>query len=90
MRKVLDCAYIDQTRCARGLDALRNYRRQWDERLKMLADKPLHDWSSHGADALRTFASGFRDPKQPYAASLDPPRIVGGQHERNTAWMARR
>ena len=90
VRKVLDCAYIDQTRCARGLDALRNYRRQWDERLKMLADKPLHDWSSHGSDALRTFSSGYRDEKRPYVPPLDPPRLVGGAHERNTAWMARR
>jgi hypothetical protein len=27
--------------------------------------KPVHDWSSHGADALRTFAEGFGDTTNP-------------------------
>jgi phage terminase large subunit len=89
-RRLLDAAWIDEVRCERGLNALRNYRRAWNDKTKMFSDAPLHDWSSHGADALRTFASGFRDPKQPHTASLDAPRTVGGVHERNTAWMARR
>jgi phage terminase large subunit len=90
VRRLLDAAWIDEVRCERGLNALRNYRRAWNDKTKMFSDAPLHDWASHGADALRTFASGFRDPKQPHTASLDAPRIVGGVHERNTAWMARR
>jgi hypothetical protein len=32
---------------------------------------PLHDWSSHGADALATFATGYEDPS-----------ITQGQHKR--------
>ena len=31
----------------------------------MFKPKPLHDWSSHGADALRTFAMGFGDDSAP-------------------------
>lgn len=61
-RRMLDRTWIDETRCERGLNALRNYRREWDDRLKMFRDNPLHDWSSHGADALRTFAAGYDDP----------------------------
>src|SRR5207237_8776315 len=34
---------------ARGLEALREYRREWDDRLKDWKASPLHDWSSHAA-----------------------------------------
>jgi hypothetical protein len=61
-RRMLARTWIDEERCARGLDALRQYRRRWIERLKDWSQEPLHDWSSHGADALRTFAAGFDDP----------------------------
>lgn len=67
-RRMLDRTWIDPERCARGLEALRQYRREWDDNLKDWKQNPLHDWSSHGADALRTFAAGFDDPvtvKQP-------------------------
>lgn len=43
-------------RMARGLDALRQYRREWDADLKRFIDHPLHDWTSHPADAMRTMA----------------------------------
>jgi phage terminase large subunit len=62
-RRMLDRTWIDEERCIRGLDALRQYRREWDERLKDWKSNPLHDWTSHAADALRVFASGFDDPR---------------------------
>ncbi len=62
VRRMLDRTYIDAGRCARGLEALRQYRREWDDKLKDYKTSALHDWSSHGADALRTFAAGFDDP----------------------------
>lgn len=42
--------------CARGLDALKNYERKWDAKNNMFQDKPLHNWTSHGADAFGGFA----------------------------------
>ena len=62
---MLDRTFIDAERCARGLEALRQYRRAWDDRLKDWKANPLHDWTSHGADALRTFAAGFDEPSAP-------------------------
>lgn len=61
-RRMLDRVWIDPERCERGLEALRQYRREYDDNLKDWKKNPLHDWSSHGADALRTFAAGFDDP----------------------------
>ena len=73
VRRMLDRTWIDAERCARGLEALREYRREWDDRLKDLKASPLHDWASHGADALRTFAAGFDDPA---------PERAGDRHRR--------
>ena len=36
-----------------GREALKQYRREFDERLNIFKDKPLHDWASNGADAFR-------------------------------------
>lgn len=36
----------------RGLDVLRMYRADYDEKNKTLRSRPLHDWASHGADAF--------------------------------------
>jgi len=36
-----------------GLNALRLYQREWDDKRRMFKEKPLHDWSSNPADAMR-------------------------------------
>ncbi len=58
VRKVLPTCVFDAEKCAHGIDALRSYRRIWDEKLKAYKDHPLHDWASDPADAFRTFAIG--------------------------------
>ena len=52
-RNLLPRCWFDAERCKRGIDALRNYRKDWDETHKTFRLKPLHDWASHGADAFR-------------------------------------
>lgn len=58
VRKVIPLCFFDAEKCAHGIDALRSYRRVWDEKLKAYRDAPLHDWASDPADAFRTFAMG--------------------------------
>lgn len=48
------------TRCADGIEALKAYHYEWDEDRKTLAREPLHDWSSHPADAFRYAATVAR------------------------------
>lgn len=55
-RMVLPRMWFDADKCARGISVLQNYRRSWNEALRTYSDRPLHDWTSHGADALRAFA----------------------------------
>lgn len=40
-------------RCAEGVEALKAYHYEWDEDRKILGNLPVHDWSSHPADAFR-------------------------------------
>jgi len=43
----------------KGLECLRNYRREFNEKLNVYNNKPLHDWSSHAADAFRYLCIGI-------------------------------
>lgn len=84
-RRMLERAWIDPERCARGLEALRHYRREWDEVNRTFRPKPKHDFSSHGADALRTFAAGHVEP------TLSEPRrrysMRTGRGTGSTSWL---
>lgn len=62
-------------RMSRALDALRQYRREWDEKLQRFKDTPLHDWASDFADALRYLARGRR----PFLDRDDPRRVAVSQ-----------
>lgn len=49
------------TRCHKLFDALREYRREYDEENRVFKDKPLHSWASHAADAFRYMAVVWHD-----------------------------
>lgn len=73
-RRRIPRLWFDAEHCARGIKALRAYRRQWRRRGE--ASGPLHDWTSHAADALRYAATGFR-PSAP-AGTAAPARARTG------------
>jgi phage terminase large subunit len=60
-RVTIGRAWFDARRCYDGLEALRAYRADYDERNKVFADRPKHDWSSHSADACRYMALAWRE-----------------------------
>ena len=55
-RGLINRMWFDSQKCERGIDGLIQYRYEWNEARHTLSPKPLHDWSSHPADALRTGA----------------------------------
>ncbi len=65
VRNLLPRCLFDRTRTARGLEALRQYRRDWDESLGTFRARPRHDWASHAADAFRYLAMGLRVQQRP-------------------------
>lgn len=58
-RRLLTHAVFDRKGCIDGLDLLAIYRREKDEKTGIFKDEPVHDMSSHVADALATGALGM-------------------------------
>lgn len=52
VRNILPKCWIDEEKCKRGIQCLRSYRKKFDETTQTYSTAPLHDWASHGADAL--------------------------------------
>ena len=52
VRAALGRVWFDAKRCERGIEALRQYRKEYDEGRGVFKSRPVHDWASHGADAF--------------------------------------
>jgi len=63
-RAIFPRCWFDQEKCRLGIDALASYHKEYDEINQVYKQRPVHDWSSHGADAFRYFAVGFNEPLQ--------------------------
>lgn len=81
VRQMLPRVWFDAEKCEQGIEALRQYQREWDEEKKAFRSTPRHDWCSHPADAFRMMAVAWR--AEPTAeARLDPKVMyVGPQNE---------
>lgn len=77
-RAILPKCYFEKTGTKDGLNALRRYRKEFDEKKGVYKPHPLHDWSSHFADAFRYFAIAFRE-NRPEAGKRQPMA--------NTSWL---
>ena len=73
-RLTLDNAWFSP-KCQDGIEALKQYQRQYDEDKKMFRDKPKHDWTSHYSDGFRYACLAWREikptPKPPPAKFWD-------------------
>lgn len=56
VRLALPYCFFDKAKCAEGIRALNNYKREWDEKHGKYKDYPDHDWSSHATTAFMQFA----------------------------------
>lgn len=59
VRTMLANCWFDAENTKTGLEALIQYRAQYDEKRKVFQSHPYHDWTSHAADAFRYFAVGY-------------------------------
>ena len=83
VRAILPRCWFDRTRCARGIEALRQYRREWSDKLKSFANRPLHDWTSHAADAFRYGAFTYRPSEVEWVRGV--PKFVDDGRRPTTA-----
>jgi hypothetical protein len=84
-RMLIPQCWFDSERCERGLEALRQYRRDWDAKGQTFRARPLHDWTSHAADAFRYLAVGLEYHGIPSAGVVSRP---GWQRRRRNAMVA--
>jgi hypothetical protein len=74
--------WIDDTKCQLFLDAIGQYRQEWDEKKGMFRDIPLHDWTSHPADMYR-YAAVVEEQmtnEKPRVTMPPQPAAVRGEH----------
>nr|DAL79878.1 MAG TPA: large terminase [Caudoviricetes sp.] len=64
VREILKSCVFDEEKCAVGISHLEGYRKEWDDKRGCWKDKPLHDFTSHGADSFRYFAVAKNNRKQ--------------------------
>ncbi len=60
-RNIIGRCWFDADNCKEGIRAIKNYRKEFDDKKNKYRDAPLHDWASHGADAFRYFALAWRE-----------------------------
>jgi hypothetical protein len=53
----LPLVYFDRNKCRKLIEALTHYQYEYDEDKRVFVKKPLGDWASHFADALRYWAT---------------------------------
>lgn len=51
-RPKFSLCWFDEEKCQRGLECLRAYHYEYDDKNKLLRNKPEHDWSSHSSSAF--------------------------------------
>ena len=70
-RSLFNRCWFDEQKCRLGLDCLATYHKEYDEINQVYKSRPVHDFSSHGADAWRYFAVGWNEPQ------TSMPQVVG-------------
>jgi hypothetical protein len=75
-KMLLARCWFDRARTERLRECLAYYHRDYNDKMGVYRDAPVHDWSSHAADAARTLAMGLRETTQliPRADLMEPPR----------------
>ena len=59
-----------------GIDALEQYRREWDDERKCFKPNAVHDWTSHVADSFRYLAQSWRSAPR---REIKAPKLEGWQ-----------
>jgi phage terminase large subunit len=71
-RLAMPLMWFDEVACREGIEALRQYRADYDEKTRAFKDTPKHDWTSHTADAFRYLCMAWREQRIPEAEKPKP------------------
>jgi len=81
IRQMLPRTWFNSVKCGDGIEALRQYQREYDEDKKAFRASPRHDWTSHPADAFRMLAVAWRAEPSTQKQLENKTLIVGPQNE---------
>ena len=95
VRAILPRCFFDEEKCQKGIEALRQYKTEFNEKTQTFRQRPHHDWTSHAADAFRYLALSLDDskkgPRQQKAISeydiMDPHGSNKQQIAEGTGWI---
>jgi len=82
-RLFLSRCWFDEVKAKPGLEALRHYRRDYNTRIQEYTATPVHDWSSHAADAFRGLAVRYQTPRD-----QERPTFARPARESVDSWMS--
>ena len=77
VRLILPQVWFDAERCREGIEALRQYQREYDEDKKAYRQSPRHDWTSHPSDAFRMLAVSYAEQADKTPTLEPKPLMVG-------------
>ena len=80
VRMTLPKVWFDAEKCRDGIEALRQYQREYDEDKKAYRQSPRHDWTSHPSDAFRMLAVSWQEQSDKSPAVEPRPLMVGPQN----------
>ena len=101
VRMLLPRVWFDAEKCRDGIEALRQYQREYDDDKRSFRQSPRHDWTSHPSDAFRMLAVSWQEQADKPPAVAEPkPLMVGPEntvtlnemwqvHDRTTSRRAR-
>ena len=90
VRALLPRVWFDDDKCRDGIEALRQYQREYDEDKKAFRQTPRHDWCSHPADAFRMLAVAWVQEPTVRAPAPERTLLVGPDNRAtlNDMWAA--
>jgi hypothetical protein len=65
-RRLLPRCWFDQSSCKVAIEALTLYRAEYDDVKRVSGKTPIHDWTSHYADAFGVLAQGLPVSTKPF------------------------
>ncbi len=60
-RQTIPRMWFNMPECRDGVEGLKQYRADYDEKARVFGNKPKHDWTSHRADAFRYLCMAWRE-----------------------------
>lgn len=70
VRNILGKCWFEETKTRRGYEALRQYRKVWNDKMRLFSQTPERDWSTHAADSFRYLAVALREKRTQDASRL--------------------